>query len=186
MSQVTKHALEAALKDLLKDRPLDKITIADITGRCGINRMTFYYHFKDIYDLVEWICEEEAQRAIADNRTYDSWQEGYLQIFELVKANRAFIFNVYRSVNREQVESYLYRVTYKLLAGVVDELSAGMTLREADKAFVTDLYKYALVGLLLDWVKNGLKEDPAHIVSQLETAIHGNLLRALEAFRVDK
>ena len=59
MSQVTKRALEASLKHLLLQKPLNKITINDIAEDCGINRMTFYYHFKDIYDLVEWCCEEE-------------------------------------------------------------------------------------------------------------------------------
>lgn len=53
MSQITKRAMEASLKKLLLEKPLDKITINDITTDCGINRMTFYYHFKDIYDLVE-------------------------------------------------------------------------------------------------------------------------------------
>ena len=53
MSQTTKRALEASLKKLLLQKPLNKITINDITEDCGVNRMTFYYHFKDIYDLVE-------------------------------------------------------------------------------------------------------------------------------------
>ena len=53
MSQVTKRALESSLKKLLLEKPLHKITVSDITDDCGINRMTFYYHFKDIYDLVE-------------------------------------------------------------------------------------------------------------------------------------
>ena len=54
MSQTTKRALEASLKHLLLQKPLKKITINDIAEDCGISRMTFYYHFKDIYDLVEW------------------------------------------------------------------------------------------------------------------------------------
>ena len=52
-SQLTKRALEESLKRLLLTKPLNKITIADITSDCGISRMTFYYHFQDIYDLVE-------------------------------------------------------------------------------------------------------------------------------------
>ena len=60
MSQVTKRALEQSLKNLLLKKPLTKITINDIAEDCGINRMTFYYHFKDIYDLVEWSCLEDA------------------------------------------------------------------------------------------------------------------------------
>ena len=51
MSQTTKRAIEASLKHLLLKKPLDKITINDIAEDCGISRMTFYYHFQDIYDL---------------------------------------------------------------------------------------------------------------------------------------
>ena len=54
MSDTTKRALEESLKHMLLKKPLDKISISDITNDCGISRMTFYYHFKDIYDLVEW------------------------------------------------------------------------------------------------------------------------------------
>lgn len=68
MSNVTKRALEQSLKNLLLKKPLTKITIGDITEDCGINRMTFYYHFKDIYDLVEWACLEDARRALDEKK----------------------------------------------------------------------------------------------------------------------
>ena len=57
-------ALEASLKHLMLLKPLDKITISDLTTDCGISRMAFYYHFKDIYDLVEWSCLEDARKAL--------------------------------------------------------------------------------------------------------------------------
>ena len=95
MSQVTKRALEQSLKNLLLKKPLTKITIGDIAEDCGINRMTFYYHFKDIYDLVEWSCLEDARKALEEKKTYDTWQQGFLQIFEAVRDNKPFIMNVY-------------------------------------------------------------------------------------------
>ena len=58
MANITKLALEAALKKELLTKPLDKITINELAEDCGISRMAFYYHFKDIYDLVEWSCLE--------------------------------------------------------------------------------------------------------------------------------
>ena len=63
MTNATKAALEASLKKLLLKKPLDKITINDLTTDCGISRMAFYYHFKDIYDLVEWKCKEAETQA---------------------------------------------------------------------------------------------------------------------------
>ena len=94
MSQVTKRALEASLKKLLLERPLDKITVTDIAEDCGINRMTFYYHFRDIYDLVEWACQEDARRILDGKRTYTTWQEGFRRILDGLIDNRPFILNV--------------------------------------------------------------------------------------------
>ena len=186
MSQVTKRALEASLKNLLLQKPLSKITISDITEDCGINRMTFYYHFKDIYDLVEWSCLEDAKRALEGKKTYETWQQGFLQIFEAVLDNRPFIMNVYHSVSREQVENYLYQLTYDLLEGVVEEQAQGMSVRDEDKAFIATVYKYAFVGLMLDWIKNDMKGDPQLLVDRLELVIHGNVRAALERLRTDK
>ena len=92
------------MKKLLLEKPLNKITINDITEDCGVNRMTFYYHFKDIYDLIEWCCVEDAKKALEGKKTYDTWQQGFLQIFEAVLDNKPFILNVYHSVSREQFE----------------------------------------------------------------------------------
>lgn len=186
MSQVTKRALEASLKNLLLKKPLEKITINDITEDCGINRMTFYYHFKDIYDLIEWCCVEDAKKALEGKKTYDTWQQGFLQIFEAVLDNKPFILNVYHSVSREQVEIYLYKLTYDLLIGVVEEKSAGMSVREEDKKFIADFYKYAFVGLMLDWVKKGMKDDPHEIIDDLSVVMSGNVTAALERFKTNK
>ncbi len=186
MSDLTKRALEQSLKNLLLQKPLSKITISDIADDCGINRMTFYYHFKDIYDLIEWSCEEDARKALEGKKTYDTWQQGLLQIFEAVQENRAFILNVYRSISREQVENYLYKLTYQLLIGVVYEQAAGMSVREEDQDFIATVYKYAFVGLMLDWIKNDMKADPAVIVDRLAAVIHGNVAAALERLRIDK
>ena len=185
MSQVTKRALEASLKHLLLQKPLDKITIGDITEDCGINRMTFYYHFKDIYDLIEWSLLEDAKKALEGQRTYDTWQQGFLQIFEMVLDNKPFITNVYHSISREQVELYLYRLTYDLLFGVVEEQSAGMSVRTEDKQFIADFYKYAFVGIMLDWVRRDMQEDPQQIIDRLSTLLHGNIAQALSRFRLD-
>ena len=147
MSNVTKRALEQSLKNLLLKKPLTKITIGDITEDCGINRMTFYYHFKDIYDLVEWACLEDARRALDKKKTYDTWQQGLLQIFEAVQENKPFILNVYRCVHREQVEKYLQPLVDQLLLDVIDEEAAGMTLRDEDKQFIAKVYAYIDAGL---------------------------------------
>lgn len=184
MSQITKRALEQSLKNLLLKKPLTKITINDITEDCGINRMTFYYHFKDIYDLVEWSCLEDARKALEEKKTYDTWQQGFLQIFEAVLENKPFIMNVYRCVHREQVEKYLKPLVDNLLLGVINEEAEGITVREEDREFIAQVYSYIFVGLMLDWIKDDMKENPEDIVERLAVLIKGSVPEALSRFKV--
>lgn len=186
MSNVTKRALEASLKRLLLQKPLTKITINDIAEDCGISRMTFYYHFKDIYDLVEWSCVEDATKALKGKRTYDTWQEGFLNIFNAVLENKPFIVNVYRCVSREQIERYLYQLIHSLIIGVIEEKAEGMDVSERDKRLIADFYEYAFVGIMLDWISHDMKEDPKYLVDRVSTLIHGDITRALGKFRTDK
>ena len=184
MSQVTKRALEQSLKNLLLKKPLTKITVGDITGDCGINRMTFYYHFKDIYDLVEWSCLEDAKRALEETNTYDTWQQGFLQIFKAVQENKPFILNVYRCVHREQVEKYLQPLVDQLLLNVINEEAAGITVRDEDKQFIAQIYSYMFIGLMLDWIKDDMREDPQQIVEKLSKLIKGSVSVALSRFKL--
>ena len=186
MSQITKNALENSLKKLLLEKPLSKITVKDIAEDCGISRMTFYYHFRDVYELVEWSCYEDASRALEGKKHYSDWKEGFYQIFLAVKENKPFVLNVYHSVSREQIENYLFRLTFDLIKGVVEEESKGMVVRDEDKAFITNVYKYAFVGIVLDWIKGDMLKDPMELISDLEKVIHGGLKVALERFRLDK
>ena len=144
--------------------------------------MTFYYHFKDIYDLVEWSCLEDAKRALAEKKTHDTWQEGFLQIFEAVRANKPFIMNVYRCVDRELVEKYLKPLVDHLIMGVIEEQSVVMRVREEDKEFIARVYSYIFIGLMLDWIKDDMKEDPALIVDRLALLIRDSLAGALSRF----
>lgn len=179
----TKKALAESLKNLLLQKPLNKITISDIADDCGINRMTFYYHFKDIYDLVEWTCAEEAAQAMEGKKTYDTWQEGFLNIFSAVQANKPLIMNVYRCVSRERIEQYLNPLICSLILGVVEEKSAEMPVSEADKRFIANFYEYAFIGVMLEWIDNNMREEPSVLVERTSRVVHGSILRALGAFR---
>ena len=184
MNNITKYALEESLKKLLLQKPLDKITITDLTTDCGISRMAFYYHFKDIYDLVEWSCLEDAKKALDEKKTYETWQQGLLQIFEAVQENKPFILNVYRCVHREQVERYLQPLVDQLLLDVLNEEIGEMTLRDEDKQFIAQIYSYIFIGLMLDWIKDDMRADPQQIVDRLAKLIKGSMSAAIARFRL--
>lgn len=180
MPQNTKKALADSLKALLRTRPLSKVTIADITEGCGINRMTFYYHFRDIYDLVEWICREECSAALGGPLDRETWQDGFCDLCRYVLENRSFFVNVCNSIGREQAENYLYRVTYSILRSAVDELAGDMLIGEEEKKFIADFYKFAFVGVELDWLRSGLRESPEELAGKLNRLLNGQFDLALK------
>ena len=182
MSNITKKALMESLKKLMLQKPLNKITINDLTTDCGISRMAFYYHFRDIYDLVEWACLEESTKALQGKKTYETWQEGLLQIFEAVQENKPFILNAYRCIGREQMERFLYQLTYGLIRGVVEEQSRGTAVSEEDKSFIAEFYKYSFVGVMLDWIRQGMTADPRVLTERISAAMHGSIANAIRNF----
>lgn len=186
MRQSTKQALSETFKILLEDQTIDKITVKDIVSKCGVNRQTFYYHFKDIYDLLEWVYTNEATKALGEKKTYETWQQGFKQIFQYIVNNKEFVLTTFNSVSREYLERYLYNEVYLLLIGVVEEKAKGIPVREKDKSFIADFYKYAFVGIVLDWIKSGMKEESDKIIERLNKLIYGNMEEALERYRTDK
>lgn len=182
VSQMTKQALEASLKKLLLHKPLNKITINDITEDCGVNRMTFYYHFKDIYDLVEWILERDAARLMENDRSFDTLRDAFYTVLLRVQANKTIVMNLCRALRREQVEQYLYRLMDPIMHDFADQEGQGLCVSETDKQFVLDFYKYAMVGMMLEWIRCDLKTDPAELAQRLDTMMHGELRRALGRF----
>lgn len=186
MSKVTKNAIAMSLKKILDKKVLTKVTINDITKDCGINRMTFYYHFKDIYDLIEWIFIEEAEKVLKDKKTYNTWKQGILNIFKAIGENKLFILNVYNSISKEQLENYLYKIVYTLLISVIEEKCVGMIVEYEKKKFIADFYKYAFVGIILNWIENGMKEEPMKIVNYLDITLSGNIINALNNYHLDK
>lgn len=186
MSNATKIMLALALKDLMRSKPLNKITINDIAQKCGINRMTFYYHFSDIYELIEWMCKEYIIIGLEKKVTYSTWQEGMLELMQSILKNKTEILNLYNSVGSRQMRLSLQRLLKQTCENVINEISDGMDISDEDKELAVYYYNTSLIALILNWIENGMKEPPERIVSSLNRMLHGSLTLCLENMRKDK
>lgn len=182
MSLMTKKALAASLKKLMTQTSLEKITVKDVVADCGVNRQTFYYHFQDIYDLLGWIYRTEAVDGIGDCKTYGTWQQGYLKVFQYVSANKAFCRNTLHSLGREHLDRFLREVTYGMIMGVINEVAGGTKVTEVEKNFVANFYTCAFIGLVILWIEDGMKDDPERIVDDLNKLIEGDIARAIKKY----
>jgi len=181
-SFLTKNALSHSLKELMEHTPLNKITVKQLVDHCGLNRQTFYYHFQDIFDLLGWIYKTEAVESLAQYRSYSTWTDGFYRIFCYIERNKSFCCNTLNSLGRNHLDAYLYEVTNDLIMGVINELSSGMEVCEEDKHFIANFYTLAFTGLIIQWMREGMKEQPHHMIEKLSDLIEGNFLKALHKY----
>ena len=168
-SDQTKHALAAALNELIAQKPIDKITIHDITERCGIRRQNFYYHFEDVYDLMRWMFQEEAMSLLRQHEGTLLWQEGLLQLFRYIEENKAVCLCALRSVGREHLKRFFETDIHAIIHRTVEQfghevgaISAGVT--ESDVELVTHFYVVALTGMLESWLLGEIDRTPEELI----------------------
>lgn len=179
MSVFTEKAIIETFIDLLNRKPLDKITVKDLVDECGVNRSTFYYYFEDIYDLLNRVFEIETQKALENNIPYERWLDGFDEAISFALKNKRAIYHIYNSVSREQLDTYLSSVVGDLLRKAVEHQAEGLSVSEEDKQLVVDLYRFALVGMINEWLEGGMKSNAAGKIERLQTLIEGNMRRML-------
>jgi probable dihydroxyacetone kinase regulator len=182
MSLLTEKALAASLKKLLEKKTLDKITVKDITDDCGVNRQTFYYHFHDVYDLVEWIFTQEAKKYISDGITEKNWQEVIADIMSGLLEEKAFIMNAYYSLNRRQLEQFMQSLARPAINDLVMQVAESRTIAQEDIDFVVDIFTFGLVGILTEWVAGGMNPEIKEKLDKFFFVIDGTLEITLDKF----
>ncbi len=168
-SNITEKALAQSLKELGAQKILDKITVADITNHCGVNRQTFYYHFNDKYELLNWIYTQELFIPLTSDITFENWGEKLIELFRYMKQQKKFFMNTIKSSNNFFAE-YLDKVLMELFYKAIQDLDLYNHLEEKEKNIYAKLLAYGLTGVIVDWTLEGMKEDEvevAHILQKM-------------------
>ena len=159
MANFTENAIRTAFLELLNERPLSKITVKDITDRCGINRNTFYYHFQDIPTLIQQIFTVEANNIITQYSSIDTLENAVsISISNLLK-NKKAILHIYNSANREMFEQYFFTICGHTVRTYMKTAFPEKNISDSDRELIADYYQSALFGSLLVWLQKGMKDD---------------------------
>lgn len=180
-----KNDFAEAVKKMLDSKTLDKITVTDIVNDCKVSRQAFYYHFSDIYDIIEWIFKQETEYALEKHRNIETWQIGYCNLLNWLKDNRSLVINTYKSIQREYIENFMYHVLFTYINQVVEEQAKGLNVSSNQKEFVTKYFTLSFNGIALDWIRNGMREEPEKIVKNIEVLVRGDFKKALEKMHAE-
>lgn len=180
MSNLTKQNLADAFRRQLERKTVDRITVTDIVRECGVDRHTFYYHFRDLYDLMSWIFLEDARRAVGGNKTPETWKAGLQGLFDYLRENRSLVMNACRSVNRPDLERYVESVTRPVVRSIASAAPGSGALPPERLDYIVDLYTYGLVGISLQWVARGMPGTGEETVELFLKLLDGSMETAVK------
>jgi len=157
MANGTKDALASALRQMMKVKPIDRITVKDIVEICGVNRQTFYYHFDDVDDLLEWVFEDDAERVLPKEVVYDRWLEDVMTFMDYLEENSSFTLNVYNSNSRLYMLRYLKSKMKACIESFAIIVSEGKNIDRQDFEFTTEFYATCAIGFISQWLDSGMQ-----------------------------
>ena len=185
-SDQTKHALAVALKELMVQKPIDKITIHDLTGRAGIRRQNFYYHFTDVYDLLRWMFQEEAVALLKQHEGTLLWQEGLLQLFHYIEENKAVCLCALNSVGRDHLKRFFEADIHAIIHRAVEQIGTEVGAVQADVtqenvALMKHVYVLTFAGVIESWLLGEIDRTPEELIEfadqMLQDHINGARMR---------
>lgn len=185
MATSTKEALGIALKQMMAVKPINKITVKDLVGICNVNRQTFYYHFDDVYDLLEWVFEEDANRILPSEVKYETWQQDVMKFFDYLYENKAFAMNVYNSNSRIGILKYLTDRIQTCVYGFCIIVSEGRNIDRQDFEFVVKLFSNAIVGLISRWMDEGMEMPNENTKNRFIRILESSTENMLERFMLN-
>ena len=185
MASSTKEALGAALKKMMGVKPIEKITVKDLVELCGVNRQTFYYHFDDVYDLLEWVFEQDANRVLPEEIVYEHWQENVMMFFEYLYENSAFALNVYHSNSRLYMLRYLKARLQSCIQGFAIIVSEGRNIDRQDFDFIIEFYANGIIGLISQWLDLGMELPKVVTKERFLRLLDNSIENLLERFQLN-
>ena len=167
MATSTKKALADALKKMMVNKPIDRITVNDLVETCGVSRQTFYYHFDDVYDLLEWVFEEDANANLPSEVVYD---------------NSTFALNVYNSNSRLYMLRYIKGRLRECIRSFSEIVAEDRSIDRQDFEFIVEFYSNIVVGLISQWMDQGMQLPKEITTDKVLRVLDNSIENIMERF----
>lgn len=173
----TRRALAAALKRLMAQKPIASITVSELAAACGVNRKTFYYHFRDVYELLKWMLEQEAIDVVRRFDLMSEYEDAIEFVMDYVDLNRPMIASMLDSFGRGMLKKFFYDDFIGIMGRLVDEaaLRMGSAPPREYRDFVCTFYTEAVAGMLIEWCEDWVGCDRARVARYISEIFGASL-----------
>ncbi len=164
-ADLTKQAIITGTKELVSQKPLEKISVLEIAKRCGINRNTFYYYFKDKYDVIEWIFHGEVEPVLAPHLSKKKLADSVNALCEHMKREKPFYMSALRDNGHRCLRELLVEYYRGFLLNAASNHFERHGIDEKSREIIARFYSHGTVGMITDWADKGMKMDATYATS---------------------
>lgn len=160
-SNITKRILAQSLKELVQEIPLEKITIADICKDYSMNRKSFYYHFRNKYDLLKYIFQSEFMMGVHQDTI--GKEELFYKLCQYLYENKEFYRHVFRPHQHNYFLLYFQEVIQKSVENNVADL---MTEYDNKSGFYIHFLTAGITNAIQQWITDINPQPPEEVIAQ--------------------
>ena len=168
-SNQTKQLLAQSLQELMATTPLEKISVNDIVDHANVGRNTFYYHFEDKYDLVNWYFQSGITRFLVELSAYSSWNALLAALETYFLENKVFYCNALAYNGQNSLQQYMFDYLRSIFEQNARELNPDASAEEIRK--IGQFFAGAMMGILIPWVLSGMKSNTLSNMSELSIPV---------------
>lgn len=181
-AEFTKYMIAQGMKKLLETKSFEDVSVGDIAKECHISRNTFYYHFKDKYDIISWIFYSEITPIIKETGI-ENWTDGLLSLCRYMQQNKNFYIKVLHVQGQNSFSEGLLEFNTNLVQNLLLDAKADRLLSPEQIRVISDFYAFGLTGVLLKWAKGGMEGEPEPVIAMLQELMSGEIFEKVLALQ---
>lgn len=181
-SNQRKELIASKFKEMLRTKPLSKISVSELTRACGMNRKTFYYHFEDIYALLNWTMEQEIIQVIRGYDLFLDYDKTVGHLVDYMDKNHAMLYNICNYGGGDQLRRFFFESFQEVMRSVIEEAvkMEGYRVTEEYQMFLINFYAEGIVGSILSQISSPRRYPKELLTAYTFITFHGGIMKALQ------
>lgn len=173
MAKYTQKAILNGFEEMLTEMPFNKITVSALVVKCEISSNTFYYHFRDIYDLLDVWLDTKKEIFLKEAEGVNHWGKLVKLFLSMLQAHPQLVYHVSDSISRERLERYVFISIKSIFYEYLKESMAGRGIDETILKAVSKFCCFAFLGVTLEFVWGHMEANIDQMVEQQNVIFDG-------------
>ncbi len=171
MANFTEKLIMQTFEEMLEESPFNKITVSALTGRCEISSNTFYYHYKDIFDLLEKFLLRKSDRLQEEIEGMSDWADQLKFILHRIRKDAKLIRHIHNSVPQERLENFIFTTVEERFYAYIKQYADADVLSMKNFKQISDLCCFSIIGYIFRFFWSDMKNDVDTDVDNMKQAI---------------